>query len=56
VSPEESAEHLMSLKPHFIYVDDEEWEFIQELLAEPPKDLPKLRELFAKPSVFTQED
>ena len=39
-----------------IYVDDEEWDFIQELLAEPARDLPRLRELFNAPRLFNQED
>lgn len=37
-----------------ILVSDEQWNWIQQMLAAPPRDVPKLRELFAKPTVFRE--
>jgi uncharacterized protein (DUF1778 family) len=50
------AEDFAKLKPHIIFVDDETWDALQKMLAGPARDLPKLRELFERPSIFNQED
>lgn len=34
------------------YVTQEQWDWLQELLDEPPKVNPKLRELLSRPTIF----
>lgn len=38
------------------YVDEETWDWLQALLAEEPKEIPKLKELLTKPTIFDKEN
>lgn len=40
---------------HIIRVDDETWEWLQEFLERPERDLPRLREFLRQPSVFEED-
>ena len=47
------AEEL--LPPTRILMNTEQWEAFVRALDEPPRDIPRLRELLTKPSVFEQD-
>ena len=47
----DAAESVI-VEQRVIRVSSEEYDWLLSRLAEPPQDLPKLRELFSKPSVF----
>jgi uncharacterized protein (DUF1778 family) len=49
----EAADEVIA-EQRIIRVSSEEYDWLLLKLEEPPQDLPKLRELFSKPSVFEQ--
>lgn len=38
------------------YLNEEQWAWLMQLLDEPPRVIPKLRELLSRPTVFDTED
>lgn len=49
----DAAESVIA-EQRIVRVSSEEYDWIMAKLEEPPRDLPELRELFSKPSVFEQ--
>lgn len=47
----EAAEEVLA-EERFLRVDSQEHAWLMAKLEEPPKELPRLRELFSRPSVF----
>lgn len=47
----EAAEEVVASRRQ-ILVSEEEFEWVMERLAEPPRDLPELRKLLSEPTVF----
>lgn len=47
----DAAEHVIA-EQLVIRVDQPEYDWLMSKLSEPPRDIPELRELFSKPSVF----
>jgi len=46
-----AAQEILANQVHFV-LTDEQWELFNEALNSPPKEIPALKELFSKQSVF----